>query len=267
MKFVMPLGVAVLLATTAAAEPTTLTLTSGSSISVAGTLNTPVGSQTDSDASPIAGTITIELDSYGSPAAITLHGFAMTVSQSIDLNYDWGFLGHVDITVGNATADYGGGSPAGPVAVAGDTTFYFPSILTDISGSGSATGNIFLFGDINEVVNLGDFSPFATDFAGSVSVSGDAVTLAGTIEFSGSGEVVTGITMDLSGTLAINATGPAPADCTPDWNNDGVLDFFDVQGFLAAFSGGDQSADIVDDDVFNFFDVQAFLGAFSAGCP
>jgi hypothetical protein len=47
----------------------------------------------------------------------------------------------------------------------------------------------------------------------------------------------------------------------------GVLDFFDVLAFLAAFSAMDQSADLVDDDVFDFFDLQVFLQAFSAGCP
>ncbi len=55
--------------------------------------------------------------------------------------------------------------------------------------------------------------------------------------------------------------------CLADWNNDTVLDFFDVQDYLAAFSAMDPDADIIDDDVFNFFDVQAFLSAFSAGCP
>lgn len=267
MKTLLMSGACGLLVCTVAAQPTTLTLTSGSSISVNGTLHTPVGSQTDSDASPITGTITIELDSYGSPTAITLHDFALAVSESIDLAYDWGFLGHVDITVQNATANYGDVVPSGPVPVAVDTTFYFPSILTDISGSGSATGSIFLYGNIDQAVNLADFSPFTTDFAGSVGVSGGTVTLAGTIEFAGSGEVATGITMDLSGTLTINASGAVPPDCLPDWNDDGALDFFDVQGFLAAFASGDPSADIVHDGVFDFFDVQSFLGAFSAGCP
>jgi hypothetical protein len=55
--------------------------------------------------------------------------------------------------------------------------------------------------------------------------------------------------------------------CVADFNDDGELNFFDVQEFLGAFSANDQSADLVDDDVFNFFDVQAYLGLFAAGCP
>ncbi len=55
--------------------------------------------------------------------------------------------------------------------------------------------------------------------------------------------------------------------CLPDWNNDGVLDFFDVQQFLADFSAMNPRADINNDGAFDFFDVQAFLQAFSNGCP
>ncbi len=254
-------------ASVALADVTTLTLTTGSSINVSATLSTPVGSDSDSDSSPVTGQITIELDSYGNPTAITLHNYAVAVGQTLHLDFDFGFFGSVSTDVTNATANYGSEDPAGPVGVALDSTFYFPAILTDLAGTGTATGSILFVGDINESFNLSDFSPFETDFAGSVGVSGDTVTLAGSIEFSGEGEVFTGVTMSISGTLTINASGPAPEECLADWNGDGSLDFFDVQGFLAAFSAGNQQADIVDDDQFNFFDVQAFLAAFSAGCP
>ncbi|MCL4222308.1 MAG: hypothetical protein KJZ65_13165 [Phycisphaerales bacterium] len=56
-------------------------------------------------------------------------------------------------------------------------------------------------------------------------------------------------------------------DCRPDLNDDGVLNFFDVQLFLSWFSAHDDRSDFIDDGVFNFFDVQAFLSAFAAGCP
>jgi glucose/arabinose dehydrogenase len=51
-----------------------------------------------------------------------------------------------------------------------------------------------------------------------------------------------------------------------DWNGDGALDFFDVAGFLDAFSAQDASADLNNDGLFNFFDVQAFLETFSSAC-
>ena len=47
----------------------------------------------------------------------------------------------------------------------------------------------------------------------------------------------------------------------------GVLDFFDVSAFLAAFSAQESAADLNGDGVFDFFDAQVFLSAFAAGCP
>lgn len=252
----------------AQAEQVELTLGSGSNIAFQATLNTPVGSDTDSDSSPIAGSITIELDSYGNPTNITLHDYLATVSEALALNFDLGFFGSVNVNVPSASAAYATpGKSTGPVTVENDTTFYFPSVETNLDGAGTATGNILVIGAINETINLGDFNPFITDFAGSVSVTDGVVTLAGTIAFEGTGEVLTGVTMSMSGTLTIEATGDAPVSCVADWNNDDSLDFFDVQQYLGAFSAMDPQADLVDDDVFNFFDVQAFLGLFSMGCP
>ncbi len=55
--------------------------------------------------------------------------------------------------------------------------------------------------------------------------------------------------------------------CVADFNDDGTLDFFDVQNFLAAFAAHTATADINDDGTFDFFDVQNFLALFAAGCP
>jgi hypothetical protein len=57
------------------------------------------------------------------------------------------------------------------------------------------------------------------------------------------------------------------AACPADLTGDGMLNFFDVSAFLAAFTANDPVADFTGDGVFNFFDVSAFLAAFGAGCP
>jgi hypothetical protein len=68
--------------------------------------------------------------------------------------------------------------------------------------------------------------------------------------------------------LCFTASGPGDLwnGCVADMNGDGVLNFFDVQAFLAYFSAGDPHADCNQDGVFNFFDVQGFLNAFAEGC-
>jgi hypothetical protein len=63
--------------------------------------------------------------------------------------------------------------------------------------------------------------------------------------------------------FTINGTPSCPAD----FNDDALLDFFDIAAFLDAFSNELPSADFVADGEFNFFDVAAYLDAFSGGCP
>jgi len=54
--------------------------------------------------------------------------------------------------------------------------------------------------------------------------------------------------------------------CEADLTGDGVLDFFDVSAFLAAFSNQEALADWNADGVWDFFDVAAYLYAFATGC-
>jgi hypothetical protein len=55
--------------------------------------------------------------------------------------------------------------------------------------------------------------------------------------------------------------------CSADLNDDGLVDFFDVQAFLNFYASGDLRADFTPDGVLDFFDVQAFLNAYASGCP
>ena len=67
-------------------------------------------------------------------------------------------------------------------------------------------------------------------------------------------------TIDIIGTIA----GCSAADFAPPF---GVLDFFDIRGFLSAYALGQPAADFNSDSSFDFFDIQLFLVAFAAGCP
>lgn len=61
--------------------------------------------------------------------------------------------------------------------------------------------------------------------------------------------------------------GPQPCNDADFAEPYGVLNFFDVQAFLQAFSAGQPAGDFNNDGVYDFFDVQAFLQAFADGCP
>lgn len=52
-----------------------------------------------------------------------------------------------------------------------------------------------------------------------------------------------------------------------DFNEDGLLDFFDISAFLTAYGSSNPIADLNNDAVLDFFDISAFLTAYGAGCP
>mgnify|MGYP001799650444 CR=1 FL=1 len=83
---------------------------------------------------------------------------------------------------------------------------------------------------------------------------------------------------DLNGDAAVDcadvdelialATEPLPAAITPDLDQSGMLDFFDVLAYLAAFDAADPIADNDGNGMFDFFDVLAYLAAFDGPlCP
>ncbi|MBO6513875.1 MAG: hypothetical protein JJ974_07930 [Phycisphaerales bacterium] len=63
-----------------------------------------------------------------------------------------------------------------------------------------------------------------------------------------------------------NLVGPTMCNGA-DLNSDGVLDFFDISGFLTAFGSMDPIADFNSDGAFDFFDISAFLSVYAQGCP
>ncbi|MEQ8769539.1 MAG: GC-type dockerin domain-anchored protein [Phycisphaerales bacterium] len=57
-----------------------------------------------------------------------------------------------------------------------------------------------------------------------------------------------------------------PPSCAADLTGDGVLNFDDIDAFVAGFLGGDLIADLDGNGVLNFDDIDAFVGGFLAGC-
>jgi len=58
------------------------------------------------------------------------------------------------------------------------------------------------------------------------------------------------------------------APCIADFNNDGLLNFFDFATYLTAYNSQDPAADLAAPfGQWNFFDLAAFVGLFNQGCP
>lgn len=64
------------------------------------------------------------------------------------------------------------------------------------------------------------------------------------------------------------ATLTVTPGCPADFDNNGVLNFFDVASFINAYNTQSPAADLAAPfGVLNFFDVAAFIGMYNAGCP
>lgn len=59
-----------------------------------------------------------------------------------------------------------------------------------------------------------------------------------------------------------------PTPCEADFDDNGVLDFFDVSAYLVAFNAGDDEADLSEPfGIFDAGDVLGFVSQFVGGCP
>jgi subtilisin family serine protease len=58
-----------------------------------------------------------------------------------------------------------------------------------------------------------------------------------------------------------------PPSCPQDIDGNGLLNFFDISGFLGLFNAQDPVADWDGNGQFNFFDISSYLASFNAGCP
>ena len=227
-----------------------------------------LGQKCDTDSTSISGFISVELDNYAAPTAISIDDFVLSLDGSLEYNMDWGFfIGGVDITLTNVTIFYATpGFPTGPVAVDGAGNFEFPAVAATITGTGSYDGyGLILDGLVGEgTFNLADFGAVESSIAGNIAISGDQITLSGFQAFANSGDL-NGVEVTIDGSATIVATGVAP-DCPGDFNGDGSVNTQDVLAFLNAWTSDNPTSDCTGDGSINTQDVLCFLNAWTTGC-
>lgn len=258
----------------AAADNAVLTIDpTQSSIDVEATLLAVVGDRTDSATTSVSGSIEIELDDYGTPAAISIADFVIVLDNDVTLEFDYGFVGSATATISDAMAMYATpGLPAGPVPVTADA-FDFPAVPTALAGTANASYSFFLVGSDTVALDLADQGTIDAPISGLVSSDGETVTLSGSFAIDTTQVAVEGVAdIRLVGSATLVATGPAPepagcnaADLVEPF---GVLDLADIGAFVQAFTSQDPIADLAAPaGVFDLADLQAFIGAFVGGCP
>ncbi|KAA0213940.1 MAG: hypothetical protein DYG94_03315 [Leptolyngbya sp. PLA3] len=136
----------------------------------------------------------------------------------------------------------------------------------DIADNGTIVGFDFLLGNRRAWIQPNGTGPlvplkdYITSHGGSVPTG---LNLEVAQAISADGRVIIGHTAFQGAWIVTLDFGCNQADFAEPW---GVLDFFDVQAYLNAFSGGNHLADLNGDSVLNFFDVQSFLATFANGC-
>ena len=235
------------------------------------TVDVSVASDTDTESSPLSGSLRVEFDDAGNPTEISLHDLNVVIDETLSFNWAFGFFGSADADLLAGEVTWGSTDAfVGPVPI-DEGDFVLLDVPVALQGTLNVFYDIFLVGTGSESINLADQGDFLTQIDGSVSVSGDTITLTSVIPLNATTPLMDSSgatlgTLTVSGSANIVATAPVPG-CPADLNSDGVLDFFDVSAFLSAYSSMDPLADFDGNGVFDFFDVSAFLSAFSAGCP
>jgi hypothetical protein len=126
----------------------------------------------------------------------------------------------------------------------------FSALATDPQ-DGNVAANLVWTSNLDGAIGNGAFFVSTTLSAGNHTITASVIDAGG-----------------LAGDDAVNITVEAAVeDCPADRNDDGLLDFFDIQNFLDALANENASADMNSDGNFDFFDVQQYLDLFSQGCP
>jgi hypothetical protein len=242
-----------------------------SSIDLTMTVDVSIASDTDSDSSPLSGSLVVEFDDNGMPSQISLIDLMVVIDNTLNFNWSFGFFGSADAVMTNGSVSYAApGVTTGPVALI-DDAFAFPAVPVELDGQLNVDYDIFLVGSDSVSIGLADQGAFDSIIAGDISIVDDTVTISTTLPLDAEQPIedadgnVLG-TVFVTGSATIVACGSLPS-CPADINGDGMLNFFDVSGFLSLFGAMDAQSDFNEDGMFNFFDVSAFLASYSAGCP
>lgn len=175
---------------------------------------------------------------------------------------------HLDVAVSNNGTPVG--STSGPAAsiiiyVDGMPWFTFESSFL-------AWNFILNFLSFDMVTPPGSPSPTytITDVGGSVAFSGNALNIAFSNVAAVSSATDLAITSrNLTGPLSLSSANfsPATPPCPADFNQDGFLDGFDYDDFVAAFEDqGPGNPDFNQDGFVDGFDYDGFVQAFEQGC-
>ncbi len=269
--------VAVAFASPALAEPAFDIIVNQAQSNVSATLT--VQGQSDSDTSPISGSLRIRLNAAANPTSIELHDFMLNVVNPLNFNIVYTFfgvpIGSINVNANDVAVEYGApGIVEGPVPIA-SSSFAFTDVPANSSGNASytATGTVCTLlqsqnppQPCNGALVLDETgSQNASELPGTISIVGRTATITGSINISGPLDPAN---PDL-GSLSISGTfvgsGQIPY-CPGDFDQNGTVAVNDIFAFLSAWFAGQPSADLDGTPGVGVPDIFAFLARWFAAC-
>ncbi|MEO1534132.1 MAG: GC-type dockerin domain-anchored protein [Planctomycetota bacterium] len=251
------------------AQPIALTVDPAqSSLALTIEVQTTLASASDDDSSPIVGDLMIELTPTTGLTAIDLIDYSLAAQDTLNFGFNFGLLGSLSADgTGLGIRQPAGAPPASGTVDAADmfSIVGVPSEgvgVIDVTGSGVVGGLVGA-----QTIALTDLGASSVDASGTITVVGDQVTLSGSVPVSFSEEVQPGVTVVVTGTATVVATGTIPDDpCPADTNGDGALDPADFNAWVIAFNTQAPECDQNGDGLCNPADFNSWVINFNAGC-
>lgn len=234
----------------------------------------------DTDVSPVSGSYVFDLDVPSAPTQASLLDFVNTLTQTINLNISFGFLGAFNASGSGIVVKYATpGIPTGPApVVAGQYTLTNVPTLSDGLVAYNATGIVcsLLSGQTppvpcNATINLADQGVQSGTVQGTLSVANGVISLVANLNSTvplDPANPATG-TFTITGTIRGSAPVPPPPSCPGDANGDLIVNAADLSVLLANFNqaaAGPSAGDFNNDGQCNGADLSVLLGAFGSSC-
>jgi len=236
-----------------------------------------ISGTTDSDTSPLVGSIMIDVEDFDLPVQFTLLDLNLLATETIDHNISFGFLGSfmqssTDVSVNYATP----GTPSLPAVVTG-TDYTLASLDAVLGGTGDfvATGLVctLLQGQglpcMGKVPLAGAESITAQSITGTLSIENGMITVSMNITLSMPFDPMDPGAGSFDVVAFAGGSAPLPvAACAGDCDDSGAVDFNDLVAMLFQFggNGGGVGCDADDSGSVDFNDLVATLFLFGP-CP
>lgn len=252
------------LATPALATPALLTVNPAQSNVNVQLCMTFTSTQCDTDMSPVTGTIVAGLDCLIAPTELTLHDFDFALSNTLNLNLNWGIIvGRFDAVASSVAFHYdtpGTPQPPSPLTAG---AFNYAGVPANATGAMAYTSTNLVCAGLtaagqlcNTSIDLSTLALTPVAFNGTVSVTGRTMAVVLTINSSSPIDPANpGLgTLNVTGTIRASGIVPLPSVsnfiavlmgtqtqtdlvCESDINADGVVNGRDVQAYVTALLG------------------------------